>query len=168
VFRDAPRAADPGAVRAIVSSTGFFRESEVAIAVELIEERLSQGLASEYHFMFADAAPGTTVGYTCFGPIPGAEGSVDLYWIAVHAAQQGRGLGRALLAQTERRIAAGVPDAHGAVVRGRRIYIETAGQRRYEPTRAFYTSCGYREEARLVDFYAPGDDKLIYVKALPR
>lgn len=32
----------------------------------------------------------------------------------------------------------------------------------YAPTRKFYTSLGYAEEARLADFYAPGDDKVIY------
>ena len=36
----------------------------------------------------------------------------------------------------------------------------------YLPTRGFYLRCGYRQEALLKDFYAPGDDKVIYIKLL--
>ncbi|MGH7286410.1 MAG: hypothetical protein ACREI8_00100, partial [Myxococcota bacterium] len=46
------------------------------------------------------------------------------------------------------------------------VYVETSGRRDYEPTRAFYERAGYVAEARLADFYAPGDDKIVYVKAL--
>ena len=33
-------------------------------------------------------------------------------------------------------------------------------------TRGFYQRMGFAEEARLPDFYGPGDGKVIYVKAL--
>ncbi len=49
---------------------------------------------------------------------------------------------------------------------GRRIYIETSSRPQYEATRAFYRAQGYREEACLEDFYAPGDGKIIYTKSL--
>src|SRR3954467_12244433 len=52
VFRDEPCPADAAAIREIVASTGFFHEDEIEVAVELVEERLSRGLASEYHFLF--------------------------------------------------------------------------------------------------------------------
>jgi GNAT superfamily N-acetyltransferase len=168
-FRDEPRPADSAAIREIVNSTGFFHDFEVDVAVELIDERLARGLASEYHFVFVDdPGSGRTIGYTCFGPIACTVGSFDLYWIAVDDGSRGRGLGRALLAETERRIAAGVPDAAnaGGLIRGRRIYIETSSQPKYEPTRTFYLRCGYREEARFEGFYAEGDDKVVYGKQI--
>ncbi|MBI4082210.1 MAG: GNAT family N-acetyltransferase [Candidatus Lambdaproteobacteria bacterium] len=71
--------------------------------------------------------------------------------------QQGRGLGKALVARTE-----GAIRAAG----GRRVYIETASRPQYAPTQAFYLGCGYRQEAFLPDFYAAGDGKLIYGKAV--
>jgi hypothetical protein len=49
---------------------------------------------------------------------------------------------------------------------GRHCYVETSGRRDYAPTRAFYKRSGYTAEAWLADFYAPGDDKLIFRKAL--
>ena len=49
---------------------------------------------------------------------------------------------------------------------GRRVYVETSGRAQYEPTRRFYEACGYAREAVLTDFYAPGDDKVIYGQSL--
>ena len=45
-FRKYPVNADPVTVESIVRSTGFFREDEVTVAVELVEERLSKGMES--------------------------------------------------------------------------------------------------------------------------
>lgn len=154
---------DAAAIRRIVASTGFFRPAEVDVAVELIDERLAKGEASGYHFVLLDEAGSATVaeprtiGYACFGPIPCTVDSFDLYWIAVDAAHQGRGLGRRLMSATEDRIRA---------MGGKRVYIETSSQPLYEPTRRFYAASGYAEEARLPDFYTAGDDKIIYVRRL--
>ena len=48
----------------------------------------------------------------------------------------------------------------------RLIIVETAGRADYRPTRAFYEARGYHRAAVIPDFYAPGDDQLVYVKAL--
>lgn len=156
VYREEVRSEDKEQVRAIVESSGFFSPAEVAIAIELVEERLTRGVESGYHFLFAEQAE-QMIGYTCFGPIPGTKESYDLYWIAVHDRYRGAGIGKTLLAQSEQRIAS---------FGGRRIYIETSSRGQYEPTRKFYCRCGYREEACLKDFYAPGDSKIIFVKIL--
>jgi len=156
-FRQEPRPADVEPVGRLASSSGFFYPAEVAVAVELIEERLAKGLRSGYHFIFADLA-GRPAAYSCFGPIACTEVSFDLYWIVVDEDLRGRGLGRELLARTEAAVAA---------LGGRRIYVETSARPQYQPTRSFYENVGYRLEAALRDFYAPGDDKLIYLKVLP-
>ena len=49
---------------------------------------------------------------------------------------------------------------------GRLIVIETSSQPGYEKTRRFYLKHGYEAIARLPDFYAPGDDKIILQKRL--
>jgi ribosomal protein S18 acetylase RimI-like enzyme len=148
------RHSDRDAVQTIVERTEFFRADEVNVAVELVDEYLARGLASGYHFVFAENE-GAVVGYACYGPIACTVASYDLYWIAVDPTQQGQGIGRQLIQATEAEIAA---------TGGRRIYIDTSGQPKYAPTRAFYERSGFRCAARLVDFYAPGDDRLIYQK----
>jgi ribosomal protein S18 acetylase RimI-like enzyme len=155
-FRYEVAPADRDAVRRIVESTGFFNPAEVDIAVELVDERLAEGPASGYHFVFAEREH-QTHGYACYGHIDGTEASYDLFWIAVEASARRGGLGRRLLDESERLI---------REAGGQRIYIETSNRGQYAPTRAFYERCGYQLDAMLKDFYAPGDDKAIFVKAL--
>jgi len=154
VFRCEVQPDDRNQVRAIVASTGVFSPTEIEVAVELVDERLAKGSSSGYHFIFAECA-GRTLGYACYGPIALTAASYDLYWIAVDKTCQGQKIGQLLLAKSEELIrAAG----------GGQIYIETSNRAHYAPTREFYLRCGYHQEALLKDFYAPGDDKVIYVK----
>ena len=90
------------------------------------------------------------------GPTPCTLGTFDLYWMAVDPAAQGAGIGTALIRAMEDRL------------RGlaRLIIVETAGRADYRPTRAFYEARGYQRAAVIPDFYAPGDDQLVYVKTL--
>ena len=155
-FRYEVTRADVEAVRGIAASTGFFNPAEVDIAVELVEDRLAFGDASGYFFVFAEEA-GRVLGYTCYGPIDGTDGSFDLYWIAIHRNHQSRGFGQVLMSETERMI---------RKAGGRRVYAETSGRLQYEPTRVFYERLGFFREAHLKDFYASGDDKVFYVKVL--
>jgi ribosomal protein S18 acetylase RimI-like enzyme len=156
VLRDAVGPEDCAAVREIVEGTGFFRPDEVAIAVELVEERLARGPSSGYRFVFAEA-DGAVAGYACYGPIACTVSSFDLYWIAVAPRFQRRGVGGMLMSAVESRIAA---------AGGSRIYADTSGRAQYAPTRAFYGRSGFECAARIKDFYAPGDDRVIYVKVL--
>jgi ribosomal protein S18 acetylase RimI-like enzyme len=148
---------DLEALGRLVRATGFFSEEEALIARDLAEERLSRGEESGYVFLFAEEKR-RLLGYACFGPIPGSVHSYDLYWIVVDPEVQGRGIGKNLMAEAERLMA-----ARGA----RRVYVDTSSRDQYDPTRAFYLACGYAREAYLADFYAPGDGKVIFVKALP-
>jgi len=150
---------DAAAVYSLVKQTGFFSESEEKIALELVEETLAVGKESGYEFVFVDAPndAGSLLGYTCYGPIPDTASSFDLYWIAVSPRQQRSGLGSELLRETERL---------ARQQNASRMFVDTSGREQYTPTRNFYERMGYREEARLVDFYAPGADKVIYAKTL--
>ncbi len=156
LIRDTIKSGDVKNIREIVSSTGFFSDEEINIAVELVEERLSREEACGYYFLFLDI-DNKTVGYSCFGPIPATKFSYDLYWIAVHKDYQSLGLGKIILAESEIAI---------SKLGGKRIYIETSGREQYLSTRKFYLTCNYKEEAVLKDFYSPGDAKYLYLKVL--
>ena len=89
-FRDVVVKKDSDHVREIVTSTGFFHDHEIDVAVELVEETVLKGNDSGYRFVFADI-DGKPVGYCCYGLIPCTKSSYDIYWIAVHENQRGKG-----------------------------------------------------------------------------
>jgi ribosomal protein S18 acetylase RimI-like enzyme len=156
-YRSQPRLDDAQGLRRLVAATGVFYPKERAVALELLELRLTLGRKSGYEFLFAERA-GELVGYCAWGNVPLTRASYDLYWIAVAPACQGQGVGRALLTRTE-----------SAVARrgGGRLYIETSSRPVYARTRRFYRDAGYRQVARLADFYAPSDHKVVFCKVLP-
>lgn len=77
--------------------------------------------------------------------------------IAVRPDCQGRGRGTTLMRHVENALRTS----------GQRVLlVETSGLPSYERTRAFYAKCGYEKEARSRDFYAAGDDKIVFRKVL--
>jgi GNAT superfamily N-acetyltransferase len=145
--------ADRGRIDAISRAVGLFRPDEIAVALEVFD---GAAAGSPDYLALGAEHDGRLAGWICWGPTPCTVGTFDLYWMAVDPALHGAGIGTALLEAMERRLA-GV---------ARLIVVETAGRADYAPTRAFYQARGYRAAARLPDFYAPGDDQVIYVKAL--
>ena len=163
-----------GRLREILDATAVFRPDEVDVALELfdqslLEERVplspdeqissagSLDQSPDYEFvgLFDDAD--RLIGYACFGPTPGADRTYDLYWIAMHPTLHGHGGGSRLLEEVEERLR-----ARGA----RLLVVETSSRDDYTRTRRFYEARGYTEAARLREFYAPGDDRVIYTKRL--
>lgn len=156
-FRKIIASNDLNRVRQIALSTGFFRNDEIEVAVELVTEAFKKGQEqSGYFFLFAMIGDHTT-GFVCYGPTPCTIGTYDLYWIVVDNNYRGNGTGKILMQQTEKELIAS---------NARKLYIETSSTDKYLPTRKFYENCGYTEEARLNDFYSNGDDKVIYSKVL--
>lgn len=170
--------ADRERVEEIVAGTGQFSEAEIEVALEVFDagiglgvglgEMLGQGLGEllgkgeqpldpDYKFVGAFDGSGTLLGYACYGPTPQTDRAWDLYWIVVAKETHGRGVGSRILAEVERRLIA---------ERARILLIETSARADYEATRTFYASRGYIEEARIADFYAPSDDRVLYTKQL--
>ncbi len=124
------------------------------MALGLFDESMTVGpdRTVDYEFIGALHRDGSLLGYACFGPTPSARGTYDLYWLAVHPSAQRGGVGRALVAHVERHLR-----RRGA----RLLVVETSSREDYDAPRRFYASAGYLESARLRDFYAPGNDRII-------
>jgi ribosomal protein S18 acetylase RimI-like enzyme len=147
---------DRAHVQRIVVATGMFRDAEVDVALEVLDSYYAKP-GQDYTTVGAFTHGGELLGYVCYGPTPATLGTYDLYWIAVSPAVQNLGVGTLLLQEVERRLAH--QDA-------RLVIIETSSQPLYEPTRAFYVRRGYDEVARVPEFYAPGDDRVIFAKRI--
>jgi len=140
----------------ILRGTPEFKPFEVVVAEEIIDCYLDDPFGSGYQILVAEV-DSTVTGYICYGSTPLTEGTWDLYWEAVAREKQGRGIGSALTESAEKEIVR---------AKGRLSIIETSSTPAYEKTRHFHISHGYEIVARIPDFYAPGDDKLILQKRL--
>ncbi len=124
------------------------------MALEVFDGAVGVGTGDGPYLALGAEIDGRIAGWICWGPTPCTIGTFDLYWMAVDPALQGSGVGTALLTEMERRLS-GV---------ARLIVVETAGRPDYAPTRAFYHARGYRPAGTIPDFYAPGDDQVVFVK----
>lgn len=157
------RPRDRARVAELLVSTGVFSDDEVAVALQLFDVSVDE------HAVRADDAPAPDyeftgafegkqlLGYACAGPTPATDGTFDLYWLAVDPAVQGKGVGRRIVHDVERQLR-----ERGA----RMLLVETSSRPDYSKTRAFYARCGYTEAARIRDFYAPADDRIMLTTRL--
>ncbi len=147
---------DKQAVLDILYHTPEFNPMDLSVAVEVITDYLRDTVNSGYHALVAELDSGIA-GYVCYGHNNMTESTWDIYWIAVSHNHQGKGIGRQLMAVTEHNIqAAG----------GKLIILETSSIPLYDKTNRFYISLNYQVDCRIRDFYAPGDDQIIYEKRL--
>jgi len=133
-----------------------FEPAEIAVAEEVIDSHLDNPSGSGYHIQVAEV-DSAVVSYICYGPAPLTEGTWNIYWVAVSAKEQGKGIGSALMSFAEDEIRR---------AEGRLIIIETSSKPGYEKTRRFYLDQGYEIVGRIPEFYALRDDKLILHKRL--
>jgi ribosomal protein S18 acetylase RimI-like enzyme len=146
---------DRESLEAVIRSDDSFRDDEIAVALELIDEALSDP-SSDYWVRVAEL-DGAVAGYLCFGPTPMTRETFDLYWLVTAARWRGRGVARALVSAME----AELRERGGGSVR-----VETSDTEGYGAARRLYEGLGYPEAGRLANFYAPGDDLVIYFKRI--
>lgn len=146
------------AVEGILRSTPLFRPAEVDVALEVLDSYFLSP-DRDYHALGAFTPGGGLAGYVCFGPAPCTVGTWDLYWIAVAPELRGAGIGSILLQEVEGRLTR---------FDARVVIIETSSRPDYEATRGFYGRRGYREVARVPDYYEPGDDRVIFARRIER
>ena len=147
---------EKSAVMRILQTTPEFLAPEVIIAEELIDAFLEDTETSGYYIYIAEH-DGEIAGYVCYGNTPLTEATWDLYWIAVANNKQGFGIGRSLLKHAEDDIRR---------MGGRLVMVETSGKPEYNKTRRFYDTLNYQRVCQIPDYYAPGDDLVLFSKRL--
>jgi ribosomal protein S18 acetylase RimI-like enzyme len=125
--------------------------------LDLIDIALTQPDQEDYIIHIVEGENEQVLGYICYGKAPLTDAVYDLYWIVVHPASWKRGLGTSLLRRAEEDLRRR---------KARLLLIETSSQPWYEAPRAFYRKHGFSEQARILDYYALEDHKLIFGKTL--
>lgn len=150
------RADDRRLLEGILRSDETFRDDEVAVALELVDDALGNK-ESDYWFRIAESE-GHAAGYICYGPTPMTECTYDLYWIVTHAEHRGKRVARSLVEDMEAALLSRGPKAQ--------VRVETSQSEGYGAARKLYERLGYPEVARFPDFYKAGDDLIVFYKSL--
>lgn len=102
-------------------------------------------------------AAGAVAGLAYAEPETFTEDCWNMRAIAVSPEVQDTGIGTALVTRLE----ADIRLAGGGV-----LIVDTAGLAAFDRARGFYRARGYAETARIADYWAPGVDKVSFVKKL--
>jgi ribosomal protein S18 acetylase RimI-like enzyme len=144
-------------LRRMVIGTGVFNDEEVGVAMELIDIVLGDKSQKDYRIVCAVDNQDQPLGYICYGPIPMAQGAFDLYWIVIDPGVQGQKIGSELLDYLEEEVKG---------LRGRMILADTSSIPSYGKAQGFYLKKGFKETARIPDYYWEGNDRITYCKRL--
>lgn len=150
------RPISPDDVSTLISmtrDTGMFKPLEIRVLQELLADFL-KGEEPTHHAVVYETE-GKPAGFAYFGPTPMTEGTWHLWWIVVSPHTQARGLGTTMLHYAEN-------EAREA--KARMLLVETSALPHYELTRRFYFKHGYERIMVIRDFYADGDDLVVFQK----
>jgi len=145
------QAKDVPALQRIVGETGLFPP-------DLLPEMIADHLAGEAGDIWLSCTVQDHVAGFCYAvPEQMTDGVWNMLALAADPARQRSGVGHKLVADLEERLSA---------QNARLIVVDTSSDAMFEGARAFYAKAGYTEEARIRDFWGPGDDKITFRKAL--
>jgi ribosomal protein S18 acetylase RimI-like enzyme len=148
--------ADTDALVAIAASTGVFKPIELEALREVLDDYHAENRALG-HIAVTLELHGKPAGFAYYAPAAMTDRTWYLYWIAVDKNVHAKGLGTRLLHRAEEDVrAAG----------GRVFFIETSSLPHYDLTRKFYLKHGYETAAVLRDYYADGDDMVVFRKKI--
>jgi len=145
---------DKNFIKSFLQKISIFKPKEIEVATELIDDVSLNGEKSHYK-IFVYEIDKNPVGFYCIGQRPLTDGVFDLYWIAVDPDYQSRGIGKKLIESAENFI---------KEQKGRWLLAETSSKKEYENARKFYMRNKFSIIASISDFYAIGDDLIIFGK----
>ncbi|WP_437970648.1 GNAT family N-acetyltransferase [Sorangium sp. So ce260] len=155
------RPGDRPLIAELLESLPAFTDDERAVALELVDVTLAQPSSDGYRFVLCfhgaprDGGSPRLAGYLCYGRTPMTQSTYDLYWIATSPDFARSGVARGLVATMESEIAR----EGGGLVR-----VETGSREGHGAAVRFYDAVQFTRAAVIADFYAPGDDLMIYTK----
>lgn len=145
-------AGDIPALQSVLEGTELFPSDMLP---DMVAPFLAQGASDGLWLSVVDGD--VPLGFCYAQPEDLTDGTWNMLAIAVSPDSQRKGLGTALVRQIE-------DDLRDIGVRI--LIVDTSGTDDFADTRAFYAGHSYEEEARIRDFWAEGDDKVIFRKAL--
>jgi ribosomal protein S18 acetylase RimI-like enzyme len=140
----------------LAERTGVFKPIEIEALQEVLDDYHDE-MHKHGHRAITFEQNSEIIGFAYYAPTAMTDRGWHLYWIAVSKQTQARGVGSKLLRYVEE----GIRREHG-----RQLLIETSSLPHYELTRRFYLKHGYEQVCALPDYYADGDDMVVFRKRL--
>ena len=144
---------DKEAILSILEDSGKFDTEGLAHIEETLNEHLKSGSNGLWYIAFENKP----IGVVYCTPEPLTSGTWNLLMLWIQKEKQGKGYGTALVKKIEDILVS---------KKARLLIVETSGLDEFKGARAFYEKYGFRQEARIKDFFEAGDDKLIYTKSI--
>jgi ribosomal protein S18 acetylase RimI-like enzyme len=148
--------ADSPALIDLAQATDVFKPIEIQALREVLDDYHATNRAHGHRAITFEQAD-QILGFAYYAPAAMTDRSWYLYWIAVTRHTQARGIGGKLLKHVEEDIRSS---------NGRILFIETSSLPHYDLTRKFYLKHSYEHGFTLPDFYADGDDLVVFRKRM--
>ncbi len=149
------KSSDMHELLALLEATKLFESNDIEELAKMLDLHFNNATDSQDVWLTDD--DNGLVGVAYVAPERMAEGAWNLYLIAIHPDYQRQGRGASLLRYVEQML----------IKRNQRLLlVETSGLDEFEYVRTFYRQNGYKEEARIREFYKAGEDKVIFRKML--
>lgn len=148
---------DADTVLEAAEQSGLFSAHELVVLRQQLLKALAGSSGREETWVAYFDNVGTAIGAALYAEEPFTDRVWNLLFIGVRRSAQGSGVGGELLRFVEDRLRA----------RSQRILIiETTTGPELEGAHAFYRKHGYEHRGTIPDFYADGQDKIVFIKPL--
>lgn len=144
---------DTSKIIQLVKKSAMFDEA----GVEFIADTLEQYFAGNDEIWLGIDQP-TVPGVIYARPEPLTAGTWNILMLVVDADHHGQGLGSALAQHLEQLLASNS--------KNRLLIVETSSLDEFKPACKFYHKIGFKEEARIKNFYDHNDHKIVFTKPL--
>ena len=146
-------------IHALAVDNAMLAPDDLAGFDEMLQGYLD-GSLDQHRWIVAHDAAGHVVGAAYYALEPFADRIWNLYFLAVHPGRHREGIGTLLTFYVE----TSLRNAGSQVARV--LIVETSSTDEYQSARSFYEREGFDREARVREFYGPGDHKIVYWKSL--
>ena len=120
-----------------------------------VQETLNIYFSGESEDLWYSADQQGLAGIAYCAPEVMTHGTWNLLLLWINPTHQRQGVGQALLKQVEKELRS---------KQARLLLVETSSLIDFTVARTFYSKQGFAEEAKIRNYYASGEDKLIYTK----
>ena len=157
------RAATPAQnqqIKQLALDNNMFGTDEIDVFDEMLAGFHDGSLEGHRWLIATDSEDGAIIAAANYAPEPFSDRMWNLYFIATAPEKHGSWAGTALIEHIEAELKSSGEDVACTLI------VETSSLDDYAQARGFYERRSFVEEARIREFYGPGDNKVTFWKTL--